>query len=54
MADKPSGRGIGKFAVAGHEASQEERLGALEDYLADLVESGVLPEPVVEEDAPPA
>lgn len=54
MVDKPFGRGLGKFAVAGHEADQETRIGALEDYLADLIEAGTLPEPVVEEDAPPA
>lgn len=46
--DKPAGRGRGKFAVAGAQQDQEDRLTAVEDYLADLIADGTLPEPVVE------
>lgn len=58
--DKAPGRGKGKFGVAGHEEDQEARISALEDYLADQIESGVLPPPAPpveepeEEEAPPA
>lgn len=54
MADKPEGRGIGKFAVAGHEASQEGRIGAIEDYLSDLIDAGTLPAPTPEATEEPA
>ena len=43
MSGKPPGRGAGKFAVAGHEQDQENRISHLEDYLADLIEDGTLP-----------
>lgn len=54
--EKTVGRGRGKFTAAGVQADQEARLTALEDYIADLVELGTLPAPVVEEEeeAPPA
>lgn len=52
--DKGSGRGRGKFTAAGVQADQEARLTAVEDYLADLIEAGTLPEPVVEEEPDPA
>jgi hypothetical protein len=37
------GRGRGRFAVAGHEEDQENRLTHLEDYLSDLIADGTLP-----------
>lgn len=51
MADeKTVGRGRGRFTAAGVQADQEARITALEDYLADLVELGTLPEPAVEDE----
>ena len=43
MSGKPPGRGMGRFAVAGHEQDQENRISHLEDYLADLIDDGTLP-----------
>lgn len=48
--EKTVGRGRGKFTAAGVQADQEARLTALEDYIADQIEAGVLPAPVVEEE----
>lgn len=48
--EKTVGRGRGKFTAAGVQADQEARLTALEDYIADLVENGTLPAPMVEEE----
>lgn len=51
MADveKAPHRGQGKFTAKGVQADQEARIAGVEDYLAGLIESGVLPAP--EEDA---
>lgn len=52
MADveKGPGRGRGKFTAPGAQADQEARLAAVEDYLAGLIEGGVLPEPEIDEE----
>ena len=52
--DKGTGRGRGKFTAAGVQADQDARLTAVEDYLADLIEAGTLPAPVIEEEEAPA
>jgi hypothetical protein len=45
---KGAGRGRGKFTAKGVQAAVEDRLSAIEDYLAGLIEDGTLPEPEVE------
>jgi hypothetical protein len=52
MADKPVGRGRGRYTAAGVGADVEARLTAIEDYLADLIDDATLPPPEIEEEPP--
>ena len=50
--EKGPGRGRGRFTAAGAQADLEARVAALEDIVADAVDSGVLPEPPLDEGMP--